>query len=295
MKGIVLAGGVGTRLFPATLPVNKQLIPVYDKPMIYYPISVLFLAGIRDILVISDEVALPAFRSLLGTGESLGVRFEYAVQSRPRGIADAFLIGETFIAGDPVCLVLGDNIFFGHGLTEMLRESVAEVEARQGAIVFGYHVKDPERYGVVEFAKDGSAVSIEEKPAEPKSNYAVTGLYFYDHRVVEIARHLAPSKRGELEITDVNRAYLREDGLRVKCLGRGYAWLDTGTHLSLLESSQFVAAIENRQSQKIGCIEEIAYRQGFIDRSALESLAVRYEASGYGKYLRSVLEEHHAF
>jgi glucose-1-phosphate thymidylyltransferase len=290
MKGIVLAGGSGTRLYPATLSLNKHLVPIYDKPMVYYPLSVLLLAGIREILIISDGESLPKFQSLLGSGKDLGVRFEYAVQPEPRGIAEAFLIGESFLEDEPVCLILGDNILYGHGLPEVLQDSVADVESYQGATVFGYHVADPQRYGVVELAKDGSALSIEEKPARPKSSYAVIGLYFYDPQVVDIAKRLTPSQRGELEISDVNRAYLERGALRVQCLGRGFAWLDTGTHQSLLESSQFVAAIEKRQSQKIGCIEEIAYRQGFIDRDGLEALAGRYKASGYGEYLARLLE-----
>lgn len=294
MKGIVLAGGKGIRLFPATLPVNKQLLPVYDKPLVYYPLSILLLAGIRDILIISSPEALPRFRDLLGEGERLGIRLTYAAQTSPRGIADAFLVGEQFVRRDPVCLILGDNIFYGHGLPSVLSQGVRRVEESGGATVFGYHVRDPQRYGVVEFSKDGSVLSIEEKPLEPRSNYAVTGLYLYDNQVVSLAKTLEPSARGELEITDLNRVYLEQDQLSVELLGRGFAWLDTGTHDSLLESSNFVAAIERRQAQKIGCIEEIAYRQGFISQSELEALANELEGNPYGSYLKSVAEEDHA-
>ncbi len=291
MKGIILAGGKGTRLYPATLPINKQLLPVYDKPMVYYPLSVLMLAGLREIMIISSPGDLPRFRDLLEDGSSLGISIEYAAQETPRGIADAFLVGEEFVGDSPISLILGDNIFFGHGLPELLVSSRERVENEGGAVVFGYHVRDPQRYGVVEFDEEGRALSIEEKPAHPKSPYAVTGLYFYDSRVVDVAKNLAPSARGELEITDVNRRYLERGRLSVELLGRGYAWLDTGTHDSLLESSEFVAAIERRQSLKIGCIEEIAYRQGFIDRQQLSSLAEKYSSSAYGEYLRAVLEE----
>jgi len=287
MKGIILAGGSGTRLYPITKVVCKQLLPVYDKPMIYYPLSVLLMAGIKEILVISTPTDLPRFRELLGTGGDYGVSFEYAVQDRPRGLADAFRVGAPFIGTDSVCLVLGDNIFYGNGLSELLKEAAAETE---GATVFGYYVRDPQRYGVVEFDPSGTALSIEEKPSRPRSNYAVVGLYFYDNSVVDIARNLAPSPRGELEITDVNRRYLEQRRLRVKIMGRGFAWLDTGTHASLAEATNFVKAIEDRQGLKIACIEEIAYQAGLIDEESLRRLAEPLKNSGYGEYLLSVVE-----
>jgi len=287
MKGIILAGGHGTRLHPITQVTCKQLLPVYDKPMIYYPLSTLMLAGIRDILVISTPDDLPRFQALLGDGGKLGVRFSYKVQEQPRGLADAFLVGEEFIAGDPVCLVLGDNIFYGHGLTGLLRRGADET----GATIFGYAVKDPERYGVVEIGAAGKAVSIEEKPARPRSNLAVVGLYFYDRQVTALARTLRPSARGELEITDLNRAYLEKGELRVQVLGRGFAWLDTGTHESLVNATLFIKTVEDRQDFKIACIEEIAYNNGWIDRAQLRKLAAALEKSGYGSYLRRVADE----
>jgi glucose-1-phosphate thymidylyltransferase len=290
MKGIVLAGGHGTRLHPITQVMCKQLLPVYDKPMVYYPLSTLMLAGIRDILVISTPVDLPRFRALLGDGSQLGVRFAYRVQEEPRGLADAFRVGEEFIAGDPVCLVLGDNIFYGMGLTGMLRRAAADADAG-GATVFGYAVKDPERYGVVEIGADGRALAIEEKPARPRSNLAVVGLYFYDRQAVAIARALKPSARGELEITDLNRVYLERGELRVQVLGRGFAWLDTGTHESLVNATLFIKTIEDRQDLKIACIEEIAFGNGWIDREQLRQLAQPLEKSGYGNYLRRVADE----
>ena len=285
MKGIILAGGAGTRLFPITQVMCKQLLPIYDKPMIYYPLSTLMLAGIREVLIISTPQDLPRFEALLGDGAGLGMRFSYAVQEAPRGLAEAFIIGEEFLAGGPACLVLGDNIFYGHALPEMLREAAAIGE---GGCVFGYYVADPERYGVVEFARDGTVRSIEEKPAKPKSNYAVVGLYFYDNEVVSIAKNLKPSPRGELEITDVNREYLRRGKLSVKLMGRGFAWLDTGTHASLVDATQYVKTIEDRQGLKIACIEEIAYRMGYIDRAELERLAAPLAKSGYGEYLLDI-------
>ncbi len=289
MKGIVLAGGSGTRLYPVTLGVCKQLLPIYDKPMIYYPLSVLMLAGIRDILIISTPQDLPRFMAIFDDGSSLGLRFSYREQQRPRGIAEAFLIGEQFIGGDPVCLVLGDNIFYGQGLTSLLTKAKRDVAEHGGATIFGYHVNDPERYGVVEFDEKGSVVSVEEKPRIPKSNYAVTGLYFYDADVVGITRNIRPSGRGELEITDVNRAYLHRKSLRVELLGRGYAWLDTGTPDSLLEAGEFIATIEKRQALKIACIEEIAFKLGYIDAEQLSRLAHRYNHNDYGKYLLRLL------
>jgi len=294
VKGIILAGGRATRLYPVTTVVTKQLLPVYDKPMIYYPLSVLMLAGIREVLLISTSEEIPRFQGLLGDGSRYGLQIAYEAQDTPRGIADAFLVGEQFIDQAPVTLILGDNIFFGHGLPEILRNSVSDVEHGGGAVVFGYHVQDPKRYGVVEFAADGSVLSLEEKPQDPKSNYAVTGLYVYDASVVEMAKSLRPSARGELEITDLNRLFLDRRRLRVQLLGRGFAWLDTGTFESLLESSQFVAAIERRQSQKVGCIEEIAFRQGYITGEQLMDLAEDLHASGYGGYLRQIGEEHDA-
>lgn len=288
MKGIVLAGGSGTRLHPVTLSVSKQLLPVYDKPMVYYPISVLLLAGIREILVISTPVDLPLFRRLLGDGSDLGVAFSYAEQPEPRGLAEAFVIGADFIGGEQACLVLGDNLFHGHGFAQMLQREAATVD---GCTLFGYPVTDPERYGVVEAGPDGSVRSIEEKPASPKSNLAITGLYLYDNDVVEIAKNLAPSARGELEITDVNNTFLRAGRAKVVNLGRGMAWLDTGTHDSLLEAATFVQVLEHRQGVHIACLEEVAYRMGFIDRAQLATLAERHGKSSYGAYVRRLADE----
>ena len=290
MKGIVLAGGAGTRLYPITKGVSKQLLPIYDKPMVYYPISVLMLAGIRDILIISTPEDLPAFRRLLGDGSDYGVHFSYAEQPRPEGLAQAFLIGKDFIGDDSVCLVLGDNIFYGMSFTQTLRQAVEDAEERNEATVFGYWVSDPERYGVAEFAPDGRCISIEEKPKEPKSNYAVVGLYFYPNPVVEVAEGVRPSARGELEITSVNQEFLRREQLLVQTLGRGFAWLDTGTHDSLSEASTFVEVIEKRQGLKIACLEEIAYRAGWLTREALIELAAPMAKNQYGQYLLRVAD-----
>ena len=291
MKGIVLAGGSGTRLYPITKGVSKQMLPIFDKPMIYYPVSVLMLAGIRDILIISTPHDLPGFRRLLGDGSDFGVRFEYAEQPSPDGLAQAFLIGREFIGSDSVCLVLGDNIFHGAGFTGMLREAVAHAEREEKATVFGYWVNDPERYGVAEFDKAGNCLSIEEKPASPKSNYAVVGLYFYPNSVVDVAAHIKPSARGELEITTVNQVYLNERKLKVKTLGRGFAWLDTGTHDSLSEASTFIEVIEKRQGLKVACLEGIALRHGWITVEKMRELAKPMLKNQYGQYLLKVIDE----
>lgn len=290
MKGIILAGGSGTRLYPATETICKQLLPVYDKPMIYYPLSTLMLADIKEILIISTPEDTPRFESLLGDGSELGIKLVYKIQNSPNGLAEAFIIGEEFIGDDSVCLVLGDNIFYGHNFAQMLQKA-ARLE--NGAEVFGYYVHDPERYGVVEFGSNGKAISLEEKPFAPKSNYAVVGLYFYDNSVVDIAKNVKPSERGELEITAVNKEYLKQNRLKVQIMGRGHAWLDTGTHDSLLEASNFVKLIEDRQGLKIACIEEIAYRMGFIDIFQLEELASKYQNNNYGKYLNTIMEDNH--
>ena len=285
MKGIILAGGSGTRLYPITKGVSKQLLPLYDKPMIYYPLSVLMLSGIREILIISTPEDLPNFEKLLGDGSNFGIKLSYKVQPSPDGLAQAFLIGEEFIGNDDVCLVLGDNIFYGHGLTKMLESARKNVEKERKSTVFGYYVNDPERYGVAEFDKNGNVISVEEKPENPKSNYAVVGLYFYTNDVIEIAKGIKPSNRGELEITSVNEEYLNRGNLKVELMGRGYAWLDTGTHDSLLEASSFIQTIEKRQGLKVACLEEIAYEKGFIDAEKVLELAKPLSKSGYGQYL----------
>jgi len=290
IKGIVLAGGAGTRLYPSTMVVSKQLLPIYDKPMIYYPISVLMLAGIKEILIISTPQDLPNFKKLLGTGEQFGVSFSYAEQSKPEGLAQAFVLGEEFIGNDDVCLILGDNIFFGSGFSETLKNVVKNIKTKGGATVFGYSVKDPQRFGVVEFDKNAKAVSIEEKPAEPKSNYAVTGLYFYDSKVVEYAKKLKPSKRNELEITELNNIYLKNNDLNVEILGRGFAWLDTGTHASLLQASQYVQTIEENQGVKIACLEEVAYRMGFLTKDDLKNQMKKYKNNEYYDYVAEVMK-----
>ncbi|MGB6378673.1 MAG: glucose-1-phosphate thymidylyltransferase RfbA [Syntrophobacteria bacterium] len=287
MKGIILAGGSGTRLYPITRVVSKQLLPIYDKPMIYYPLSILMLAGLREILVISTPQDLPLFRDLLGDGSQWGLSFDYTEQPRPEGIAQAFLIGREFVGRDQVCLILGDNIFYGHGLPDKLRLAAAQ---KEGATIFGYWVKNPERYGVVTFDSENRALDIVEKPKEPTSNWAVTGLYFYDHRVLEIASGLEPSARGELEITDVNRAYLKMKALRVEKLGRGIAWLDTGTHETLMQAANFIETIEERQGLKVACVEEIAFRMGYIDAAQLETLARPLLSNGYGQYLLDIIK-----
>jgi glucose-1-phosphate thymidylyltransferase len=288
MKGIVLAGGSGTRLYPVTKSISKQIIPVYDKPMVYYPLSVLMLAGINEILIISTPQDLPFFKNLLGTGEDLGIKLEYAVQPSPDGLAQAFIIGEEFIGNDSVCMILGDNIFYGFDFSRTLREAS---KLEDGAVVFGYYVNDPERYGVAEFDENGKVLSLEEKPAVPKSNYAVTGLYFYSNDVVHKSKNLKPSKRGELEITDLNRLYLEEGRLSLKMMGRGMAWLDTGTHDSLLEASNFISTIENRQGLKVACLEEIAFRSGYISKEKLLQLAEPLKKNNYGQYLIKIANE----
>ena len=290
MKGIILAGGIGTRLYPVTIGVCKQLLPIYDKPMIYYPLSVLMLAGIKDILIISTPQDLQRFKNIFNDGSYLGLGFYYKEQPHPGGIAEAFILGEEFVGSDDVCLVLGDNIFYGHGLTDLLKKAVNDVKTKGGAVIFGYYVNDPKRYGVVEFDEKGNVLSLEEKPEAPKSRYAVTGLYFYENGVIEVAKSMKPSQRGELEITDVNKEFLIKGKLRVELMGRGYAWLDTGTHGSLLEAGEFVATIEKRQGLKIACIEEIAYKLGYIDKMQLLKLAQPLNHNEYGKYLLRIIK-----
>jgi len=291
IKGIVLAGGAGTRLYPSTMVVSKQLLPIYDKPMIYYPISVLMLAGIKEILIISTPQDLPNFKKLLGTGEQFGVSFSYAEQSKPEGLAQAFVLGEEFIENDDVCLILGDNIFFGSGFSDTLKNVVKNLQTKGGATVFGYNVKDPQRFGVVEFDRNAKAVSIEEKPNKPKSNYAITGLYFYDNKVIEYAKKLKPSKRNELEITDLNNIYLKNNNLNVEILGRGFAWLDTGTHASLLQASQYVQTIEENQGVKIACLEEVAYRMGFLTKEDLKKQVQKYKNNEYYEYVKKNIKD----
>jgi len=291
MKGIILAGGSGTRLYPITLGISKHLLPIYDKPMIYYPLSVLMLAGIRDILIITTPEDQPGFHRALGTGEQFGVNLSYAVQPRPDGLAQAFILGAEFIGKNSVCLVLGDNIFYGHGFTPRLKQAVDNAENGKGATVFGYQVKDPERFGVVEFDENQKAISIEEKPKDPKSHFAVTGLYFYDNRVIEIAKRVRPSNRGELEITCVNRAYLEQGNLNVELLGRGFAWLDTGTHESLLEAAQFVETIEKRQGYKVACLEEVGFNNGWLGKEQLLQQVDQLKKNGYSQYLLGILED----
>jgi glucose-1-phosphate thymidylyltransferase len=288
MKGIILAGGSGTRLHPLTQVVSKQLLPIYDKPMIYYPLSVLMLSGIREILIISTPMDLPNFKRLFGDGSQFGIEISYAEQPSPDGLAQAFIIGEDFIGNDDVCLVLGDNIFYGAGLQKMLADSVQKVKDEEKAIVFGYYVEDPERYGVADFDKEGNVLSIEEKPENPKSNFAIVGLYFYPNSIINIAKKVKPSERGELEITSVNQAYLEQNKLKVQVMSRGFAWLDTGTHEALTEATEFVKAVEKRTSLKIACLEEIAYRMGYISRTELAKLAENYKKSGYGNYLKRI-------
>lgn len=288
MKGIVLAGGSGTRLYPSTIGVSKQLLPIYDKPMIYHPISVLMLAGIKDILIISTPHDIPNFEKLLGNGSQFGVNFSYKVQPSPDGLAQAFILGEEFIGKDSAAMILGDNIFYGPGFSAMLKNAVKKADEKKEATVFGYYVKDPERFGVVEFDKNGKAISLEEKPKEPKSNYAVTGLYFYDNSVVEYAKNLKPSARGELEITDLNKIYLEQNALNVELLGRGFAWLDTGTHKSLLQASQYVQTIEENQGIKIACLEEVAYRMGFLTKEQILETANKYKKNEYYSYVKNL-------